>query len=89
MAPHNAKPEFCLNCSNAVITSENIRGIWLTIQPFVKEALNENIPRFMIEHHMPLLRSGYKRIKQLENSDNQNNILKILNMIEKAISNIE
>jgi len=89
MAPHNAKPEFCLNCSNAVITSENLRGIWLTIQPFVKEALDENIPGVMIEHHMPLLRSGYKRIKQLENSDNQNNVLKILNMIEKAISNIE
>ncbi|NWL15502.1 hypothetical protein FHG08_07180 [Pseudoalteromonas sp. Scap03] len=89
MAPHNAKPEFCLNCSNAVITSENLRGIWLTIQPFVKEALDENIPGFMIEHHIPLLRSGYKRIKQLENSNNQNNVLKILNMIEKAISNIE
>ena len=42
-----------------------------------------------LEHHIPLLRSGYKRIKQLENSNNQNNVLKILNMIEKAISNIE
>ncbi|MBG9994428.1 hypothetical protein I6F50_05080 [Pseudoalteromonas sp. NZS127_1] len=86
--PQDAKPEFCLNCTNAVITSGNLRGIWTTIQPMVKEALNENTLGFMLESHLPTLRSGYKRIKQLQSS-NSEAVAKILGAIETAIRTIE
>ncbi len=87
--PHNAKPAFCLNCTNAVITEGNLKGIWMTIQPFVKEALNENIMGFMLEQHLPTLRSGYNRIRKLKSIKNTESVNKILHFIEKAISNIE
>lgn len=88
--PQDAKPEFCLNCTNAVITSGNIRGIWTTIQPMVKEALNEATMGFMLEAHLPTLRSGYKRIKDLQSSSqNIDAVTKVLNTIEKAINTIE
>jgi hypothetical protein len=88
--PQDAKPEFCLNCTNAVITSGNIRGIWTTIQPMAKEALNEATMGFMLEAHLPTLRSGYKRIKELQpSSQNKEAVTKILNTIERAISSIE
>ena len=88
--PQDAKPEFCLNCTNAIITSGNIRGIWTTIQPMVKEALNESTMGFMLEAHLPTLRSGYKRIKDLQSScQNKEAVTKVLNTIERAISSIE
>lgn len=89
VAPHNAKPSFCLGCTNALITEGNLKGIWMTIQPFVKEALQEHVMGFMIESHLPILRSGYKRLRELQNESNAENIIKILNVIEKAINNIE
>lgn len=64
--PHNAKPAFCLNCTNAVITEGNLKGLWMTIQPFVKEALNEDVMGFMLEQHLPILRSGHHRIRKLK-----------------------
>ena len=88
--PQDAKPEFCLNCTNAVITSGNMRGIWTTIQPMVKEALNENTKGFMLEAHLPTLRSGYKRIKQLQSPAlHAGAVTKILEVIETAIKTIE
>ncbi|WP_404764707.1 hypothetical protein [Vibrio alginolyticus] len=88
--PQDAKPEFCLNCPYALITAGNIRGIWVTIQPMVKEALNENIMGFMLETHLPTLRSGYRKIKELQvNSRNIEDIDKILNAINSAIEAIE
>ncbi|EGR2870546.1 hypothetical protein DMW19_24790, partial [Vibrio parahaemolyticus] len=88
--PQDAKPEFCLNCPYALITAGNIRGIWVTIQPMVKEALNENIMGFMLETHLPTLRSGYRKIKELQvNSRNKEDIDKILNAINSAIEAIE
>lgn len=88
--PQDAKPEFCLNCTNAVITSGNVRGIWTTIQPMVKDTLNENTLGFMLEGHLPTLRSGYRRIKELQPTHpNKDAISKILNAIEKAIVDIE
>ncbi|MFS1870102.1 hypothetical protein [Vibrio lentus] len=87
--PHNAKPEFCLNCTNAMIIEGNLKGIWMTIQPFVKEALNADIMGFMLEQHLPILRSGYKRIKELESDKNSGNVRKILYVIEEAIASIE
>ena len=87
--PHNAKPEFCLVCTNALITEGNLKGIWMTIQPFAKEALNEHVMGFMIEQHLPTLRSGYKRIKELKSTKNEGSVIKILNVLEKAIKSIE
>jgi hypothetical protein len=88
--PQDAKPEFCLNCTHAVITSGNIRGIWTTIQPMVKEALNENLMGFMLEGHLPTLRSGYKRIKELQPaSSSKKEVTKILDATKTAISAIE
>lgn len=87
--PHNAKPEFCLNCTNALITEGNLKGIWMTIQPFAKEALNENVMGFMLDQHLSILRSGYKIIKELKSGKNVESVHKILIVIEKAITNIE
>ncbi|HCH5266173.1 TPA: hypothetical protein NKY76_002887 [Vibrio parahaemolyticus] len=87
--PHNAKPAFCLNCTNAVITEGNLKGLWLTIQPFVKEALNEDVMGFMLEQHLPILRSGHHRIRKLKSIKNAESVNKILHFIEKAIQNIE
>ncbi|CDU01626.1 hypothetical protein [Vibrio coralliirubri] len=87
--PHNAKPEFCLNCIHAMIVEGNLKGIWMTIQPFVKEALNTDIMGFMLEQHLPILRSGYKRIKELKSGENSENVMKILHVIEEAIASIE
>lgn len=86
---HNAKPEFCLNCTNALITGENLKGIWLTLQPFVKESLNERVMGFMVAHHLPTLRSGYKRIKELRTDNNAVSVDKILSLTAKAIDSIE
>ncbi|CCN63549.1 conserved hypothetical protein [Vibrio nigripulchritudo POn4] len=89
LTPHNAKPEFCLNCTYALITGSNLKGIWLTLQPFVKEALNERVLGVMVSHHLPTLRSGYKRIKELRTEGNANNVDIILGSISSAIDTIE
>lgn len=87
--PQNARPEFCLNCTHAIITTGNLKGIWLTIQPFVIEALNKDVMGFMVEQHLPILRSGYKRIKEFKTSRNTESIFKILKVLDKAIISIE
>jgi hypothetical protein len=88
--PQDAKPSFCLNCTYGLITSGNLRGIWTTIEPMVKEALDKKTMGFMIEGHLTTLRSGYKRIKELqEASINKDDVAKILNAIEEAISSID
>lgn len=87
--PQNAKPEFCLGCTNAVITKGDIRGIWATVQPFVKECLNEGIMGFMIASHLPMLRSAHKRIQELTHVGHQDSVSKVLLFIEKAINSIE
>lgn len=87
--PQNAKPAFCLGCANALITEGNLKGIWLTIQPFVKESLNESVMGFMVEQHLPMLRSGFKRVKELQTENNTESVSKILHMINKAIQSIE
>lgn len=87
--PHNAKPSFCLDCTNALITEGHLRGIWEVTQPFVKESLNENVMGFMIERHLPTLRSAHKRIQELRNEKNAHQVDKILMFILKAIKSIE
>nr|WP_236535208.1 hypothetical protein [Vibrio parahaemolyticus] len=45
---------------------------------------------FMLETHLPTLRSGYRKIKELQvNSRNKEDIDKILNAINSAIEAIE
>jgi hypothetical protein len=87
--PHNAKPSFCLVCTNGLITEGNIRGIWEVIQPFVIESLNEDVMGFMIEHHLPTLRSAERRIRELQSNSNVEQVTKILGWIQKAIDSIE
>lgn len=87
--PQNAKPSFCLGCTNALITEGNLKGIWMTLQPIVKESLNEDVMGFMVQHHLPTLRSGYKRIRELQNDRNVESVSKILQFIEKAMTTIE
>lgn len=87
--PHNAKPSFCLDCPNAIITSGNIQGIWVTIQPFVKECLNTDIMGFMVESHLPTLRSAYKRIKSLALDSQKDSVGRVLSFIDKAIKSVE
>ena len=87
--PHNAKPVFCLSCTNAVITKGNLRGIWQTVLPFVKECLNEDVMGFMVQSHLPTLRSSYKRINELKSSENNESVDKILLVIRKAINSVE
>ncbi|GLX84556.1 hypothetical protein tloyanaT_08080 [Thalassotalea loyana] len=87
--PHNAKPSFCLDCTNALITEGNLRGIWEVIQPFIKESLNEDVMGFMVEHHLPTMRSAEKRIGEFQSNYNGEQITKMLGWIRKAIDNIE
>ncbi|EHR1107752.1 hypothetical protein KS880_002293 [Vibrio parahaemolyticus] len=87
--PQDAKPEFCLNCTNALITEGNIRGIWQVIQPMVKEALQEHAFGFLLEAHLPTLKSSWKRIKELRSEENAVSVDKILAAITKAIDAIE
>lgn len=87
--PHNAKPSFCLGCTNAIITSGNIAGIWATIQPFVKECLNDDIMGFMVESHLDTLHSANKRIKELAPSVKNSSMDKILFYIDEAIKSVE
>lgn len=88
--PHNAKPSFCLGCTNAIITSGNIAGIWATIQPFVKECLNDDIMGFMVESHLDTLHSANRRIKELAPSvKNSSSMDKILFYINEAIKSVE
>lgn len=81
----DAKPEFCLNCTNALITEGNIRGIWQVIQPMVKEAQQPQALGFLLEAHLPALQSGGKRIKALRSDSNADSVDKILSEIYKAI----
>ena len=87
--PQDAKPEFCLNCTNALITEGNIKGIWQVIQPMVKEAFQENAFGFLLEVHLPTLKSSWKRIKELRNEKNADSVDKILAAITKAMNAIE
>ncbi|PNH99900.1 hypothetical protein [Vibrio diazotrophicus] len=87
--PQDAKPEFCLNCTNALITEGNIKGIWQVIQPMVKEALQEHAFGFLLEGHLPTLKSSWKRIKELRDEKNAASVDKILDSISKAIDAIE
>jgi len=86
--PQNARPEFCLDCIHSVITSGNIQGIWATVQPFVKDCLNEEVMGFMVQSHLPTLRSAYKRINELSPNANDS-VNKVLAFIQKAIANVE
>ncbi|WP_061008876.1 hypothetical protein [Vibrio sp. CUB2] len=87
--PQDAKPEFCLNCTNALITEGNIKGIWRVIQPMVKEAFQEHAFGFLLEAHLPTLKSSWKRIKELRNEKNADSVDKILAAITKAMNAIE
>lgn len=87
--PQDAKPEFCLNCTNALITEGNIKGIWQVIQSMVKEALQEHAFGFLLEAHLPTLKSSRKRIKELRNKENATKVDPILAAIKKAIDAIE
>ncbi|HIF9258720.1 TPA: hypothetical protein ACX6RA_001776 [Photobacterium damselae] len=87
--PQDAKPEFCLNCAYALITEGNIKGIWQLIQPMVKEASQEHAFGFLLEAHLPTLKSSWKRISELRNDRNAANVDKILTAINDAINAIE
>ncbi|EKA7415720.1 hypothetical protein QUO08_002492 [Vibrio parahaemolyticus] len=87
--PQDAKPEFCLNCTNALITEGNIKGIWQVIQPMVKEVFQEHAFGFLLEAHLPTLKSSWKRIKELRSEENAVSVDKILAAITKAINAIE
>lgn len=87
--PHNAKPSFCLGCTNAIITSGNIAGIWATIQPFVKECLNDDIMGFMVESHLDTLHSANRRIKELAPFVKNSSMDKILFYINEAIKSVD
>ncbi|WP_318518256.1 hypothetical protein [Photobacterium leiognathi] len=87
--PQDAKPEFCLNCAYALITEGNIKGIWQLIQPMVKEAFQEHAFGFLLEAHLPTLKSSWKRISELRNDRNAANVDKILTAINDAINAIE
>ncbi|MCG9702876.1 hypothetical protein L1D19_22685 [Vibrio natriegens] len=87
--PQDAKPEFCLSCTNALITEGNIKGIWQVIQPMVKEAFQEHVFGFLLEAHLPTFKSSWKRIKELRNENNAVSVDKILAAITKAINAIE
>lgn len=87
--PQDAKPEFCLNCTNALITEGNIKGIWQVIQPMVKEAFQEHALGFLLEAHLPTLKSSWKRIRELRNEKNADSVDKILAAISKAMNAIE
>ncbi|EJV9424504.1 hypothetical protein F0224_12580 [Vibrio coralliilyticus] len=87
--PQDAKPEFCLNCTNALITEGNIKGIWEVTQPMVNEALQEHAIGFLLEAHLPTLKSSWKRIKELRNEKNADSVDKILAAITKAMNAIE
>ncbi|HGS5725218.1 TPA: hypothetical protein ACMDN7_002806 [Vibrio parahaemolyticus] len=87
--PQDAKLEFCLDCINAWVTEGHIRGIWQTIQPMVKEAMQPKGIGFLLEAHLPALTSSWRRIKELRNSRNGNNVDRILSAIEDAIDSIK
>lgn len=90
MNPQDAKPEFCLICPNALITSGHVKGIWVTIQPMVIQCLNTHSMGFMVAEHLPTLKSAYKRIKDLRGSvKNIDFVDKILSTIADAINNVE
>ncbi|HIF5592459.1 TPA: hypothetical protein ACX3CX_001632 [Vibrio parahaemolyticus] len=87
--PQDAKLEFCLDCINAWITKGHIRGIWQTIQPMVKEAMQPNGIGFLLESHLPALTSSWRRIKELRSSRNGESVDKILSAIEEAVDSIQ
>ncbi|WP_050645510.1 hypothetical protein [Vibrio coralliirubri] len=87
--PQDAKPEFCLDCINAWITEGNIRGIWQTIQPMVKEAMQPKGIGFLLESHLPALTSSWRRIKELRNARNRDSVDRILAAIEEAVDSIK
>ncbi|WP_394240457.1 hypothetical protein [Vibrio astriarenae] len=87
--PQDAKPEFCLDCVNAWITEGNIRGIWQTIQPMVKEAMQPQGIGLLLESHLPALTSSWRRIKELRNARNRESVDKILAAIEEAVDSIK
>lgn len=86
----DAKPEFCLECVHSLITAGNIRGIVVTIQPMIKEAMHPDAMGFMLEGHLSPLRSAYKRIKQLrKNANDREKVNMVLNVIANSIKCIE
>lgn len=91
--PHNARAEFCLVCTNSIITAGNLKGIWsVVLQPIVKQALNEKAMGFMLKRHLPTLKSGHKRIHELwlkSKKVNKDAVSKILHATETAIKAIE
>lgn len=88
--PQDAKPEFCLNCTNALITTGHIKGIVQTIQPMMKEAMHPHVMGFMVQEHLPTLYSARKRISSLSKSvANKAKLDKILDSITLAINSIE
>ncbi|MDU0114011.1 hypothetical protein RT723_13575 [Psychrosphaera aquimarina] len=87
--PHNAKLAFCLDCTNALVTEGNLRGIWEVIQPFIKESLHEDVMGFMVQHHLPTIRSAEKRVKEMRLDSNAEKVDKMLYWFSKAIESIE
>ncbi|ELE6587793.1 hypothetical protein BTO19_17860 [Vibrio parahaemolyticus] len=88
--PQDAKPGFCLNCTHALITRGHIKGIVQTIQPLMVEAMQPDIMGFMLEEHLPTLRSAHKRISELaKEAPNKAKLEKIVRTITLAIKSIE
>ena len=59
------------------------------IQPMVKEAFQEHALGFLLEAHLPTLKSSWKRIRELRNEKNADSVDKILAAISKAMNAIE
>lgn len=68
---HNAQPKLCLPCSNINIAKGNYNGIVVYINQDVKACRNPNLPYFIKEMHLKIVRDALKRVRELKENTKQ------------------
>ncbi|WP_043316128.1 hypothetical protein [Microbulbifer sp. HZ11] len=61
----NAEPKFCLGCVNASISEGNFSGIVVYIKPDIDACRNPNLPKFIKEMHIPVVKQALQRVREL------------------------
>jgi hypothetical protein len=86
---HRASPSLCLGCINADITSANVPGIVAFVKIDVDACINPELPLFIKEVSLAVVRTALTRIIELKNNEKTDKYNPVIERFEEAIQCVE
>ncbi len=81
----NASPRLCLDCINADISAGNFNGIVVYIKGDIDACQNPNLPMFIKEPHIEMLRIARKRVWELYKNSGKEKYKNFIDFLDKTI----